>query len=127
MDVGVPKCWNGSPALVSVGRPPTRGTDDIKRVAGSRSPKQNKTVEFRTPYKKPMSSNGGLSVMKIKPLQLIVVKCSQHLLRMLWFRSETCVEGTLPRICLVWSIRIEVIINYTIQILLLFAEYSKLS
>ncbi|CAH2227635.1 jg25647 [Pararge aegeria aegeria] len=26
---------------------------------------------------------------------------------MLRFRSETCVEGALPRICLVWSIRIE--------------------
>ncbi|CAH2229135.1 jg8070 [Pararge aegeria aegeria] len=27
--------------------------------------------------------------------------------RMLRFRSETCVEGTLPKICLVWSIKVE--------------------
>ncbi|CAH2207629.1 jg20689, partial [Pararge aegeria aegeria] len=39
--------------------------------------------------------------------------------------SETCEE--VPKICLVWSIRIEEIINGTMQILLLFAEYSKLS
>ncbi|CAH2265697.1 jg4947 [Pararge aegeria aegeria] len=37
MDVGVPRCWNDSPELVSaalVG--PHDRTDDIKRVAGSR-------------------------------------------------------------------------------------------
>ncbi|CAH2216587.1 jg21020 [Pararge aegeria aegeria] len=38
MDVGVPRYWNGDPRTGkrSVGRPPTRWTDDIKRVAGSR-------------------------------------------------------------------------------------------
>ncbi|CAH2218167.1 jg21448 [Pararge aegeria aegeria] len=36
LDVGVPRCWNGDPAQINGGcQPPTRWTDDIKRVAGS--------------------------------------------------------------------------------------------
>ncbi|CAH2208005.1 jg9012 [Pararge aegeria aegeria] len=37
IDIGVPRCLNGDPhSKRSVGQPPTRWTDDIKRVAGSR-------------------------------------------------------------------------------------------
>ncbi|CAH2230302.1 jg2028 [Pararge aegeria aegeria] len=38
-------------APVNVGRPPTRWTDDIKRVAGNKRPR---IVEIGTPYKRPM-------------------------------------------------------------------------
>ncbi|CAH2254748.1 jg15369 [Pararge aegeria aegeria] len=81
MDVGVPRCWNGGPELVSavmssvhlVGARPTRWTDDITALTSSglmtlsasqvaaRS-NQHRTVEFETPYKRPMSSSGRLSV-----------------------------------------------------------------
>ncbi|CAH2215592.1 jg9569 [Pararge aegeria aegeria] len=64
MDVGVPRCWNGSPVLVSAALvDPQRGgqtTLSASQVAvGS---KQLRIVELGTPYKRPMSSSGRLSV-----------------------------------------------------------------
>ncbi|CAH2267315.1 jg27499 [Pararge aegeria aegeria] len=49
----------------SVGRPITRWTDDIKRVAGNKRP-----VDFGSPYKRPMSSSGLQSVELI----MIIIK-----------------------------------------------------
>ncbi|CAH2208746.1 jg17694 [Pararge aegeria aegeria] len=64
MDVGVPRCWNGSPALVSAALvDPRRGgrtTLGASQVAAGF--KRHKTVEFGTPYKRPMPSSGRLSV-----------------------------------------------------------------
>ncbi|CAH2211048.1 jg26600 [Pararge aegeria aegeria] len=54
--------WQPRTGKRRVGRPPTRWTDDIKRVAGSSGSKRHRTVEFGTPYKIPMSSSGRLSV-----------------------------------------------------------------
>ncbi|CAH2244621.1 jg3850 [Pararge aegeria aegeria] len=57
-------CWNGSPVLVIAalvdprrGGRTTLGASQV--AAGS---KRHKTVEFGTPYKRPMSSSGRLSV-----------------------------------------------------------------
>ncbi|CAH2232104.1 jg4778 [Pararge aegeria aegeria] len=64
MDVGVTRCWNGSPVLVSAALvDPQRGgqtTLSASQVAvGS---KRLRIVELGTPYKRPMSSSGRLSV-----------------------------------------------------------------
>ncbi|CAH2240747.1 jg4230 [Pararge aegeria aegeria] len=64
MDVGVPRCWNGSPVLVSAALvDPQRGgqtTLSASQVAvGS---KRLRIEELGTPYKRPMSSSGRLSV-----------------------------------------------------------------
>ncbi|CAH2234848.1 jg13250 [Pararge aegeria aegeria] len=63
MNVGVPRCWNGSPELVSAalvdrqrGGQTTLSASQV--AAGS---KRHRTVAFGTPYKRPMSS-GHLSV-----------------------------------------------------------------
>ncbi|CAH2232241.1 jg2963 [Pararge aegeria aegeria] len=64
MDVRVPRCWNDSPALVNAALiDPRRGgrtTLGASQIAAGF--KQHKTVEFGTPYKRPMSSSGRLSV-----------------------------------------------------------------
>ncbi|CAH2268932.1 jg6959 [Pararge aegeria aegeria] len=68
MDVGVPRCWNGSPKLVSAALvdsqrprcPPGQTTLSASQVAAGS--KQHRTVEFETPYKRPMFSSGRLSV-----------------------------------------------------------------
>ncbi|CAH2265720.1 jg4969 [Pararge aegeria aegeria] len=63
MDVGVPRCWNGSPALVNAARStPDEVSDDISASQVAVGIKRHKTVEFGTPYKRPMSSCGRLSV-----------------------------------------------------------------
>ncbi|CAH2254156.1 jg14367, partial [Pararge aegeria aegeria] len=61
--------WQPRTGKRSVGRPPTRWTDDIKRVAGSRGSKRLRTVELGTPYKRAMSSSGRLSVDVMKALK----------------------------------------------------------
>ncbi|CAH2234984.1 jg18983 [Pararge aegeria aegeria] len=60
--LGVPRCWNESPALVSAALvDPQRGgqtpLNASQITAGSRE-----TVEFGIPYKRPMSNSGRLSV-----------------------------------------------------------------
>ncbi|CAH2236232.1 jg22043 [Pararge aegeria aegeria] len=57
-------CWNGSPelviaALVEAQRGGQTTLSASQVAAGS---KRHRTVEFRTPYKTPMSSSGRLSV-----------------------------------------------------------------
>ncbi|CAH2233132.1 jg13995 [Pararge aegeria aegeria] len=77
MDVEVPRYWNGSPALVSAALvDPQRGgqtTLSASQVAAGSN--LHKTVEFETPYKRPMSSCGRLWVdmmmKKISPLNLV--------------------------------------------------------
>ncbi|CAH2227198.1 jg14602 [Pararge aegeria aegeria] len=55
--------WQPRAGKRSVGRPPTRWADDIRRAAFNAAGfKRHKTVEFGTPYKRPMSSSGRLSV-----------------------------------------------------------------
>ncbi|CAH2208231.1 jg27972 [Pararge aegeria aegeria] len=60
----VPRCWNGSPALVIAAlvdsRRGGRTTLGASQVAAGF--KRHNTVEFGTPYKRPMSSRGRLSV-----------------------------------------------------------------
>ncbi|CAH2266084.1 jg17608 [Pararge aegeria aegeria] len=60
MDVGVQRCWYGSPALVSAALvDPQRGGQTIlsasQIAAGS---KRHKTAKFGTPFKRPMSGSG---------------------------------------------------------------------
>ncbi|CAH2233175.1 jg13107 [Pararge aegeria aegeria] len=54
--------WQPQTGKRSVGRTPTRWTYDIKRFAGSRWIQAALNLEFGTPYKRPMSSSGRLSV-----------------------------------------------------------------
>ncbi|CAH2235024.1 jg1294 [Pararge aegeria aegeria] len=48
--------WRPRTGKRSVGRPPTRWTEDIRRVAGSRW--RQAAQDCGTPYKRPMSSSG---------------------------------------------------------------------
>ncbi|CAH2235285.1 jg8272 [Pararge aegeria aegeria] len=51
--------WRPHTCKRSVGRPPTRWTDDIRRVAGSRwRQAAQRSVDCGTLYKRPMSSSG---------------------------------------------------------------------
>ncbi|CAH2234109.1 jg1188 [Pararge aegeria aegeria] len=66
--------WQPRTGKRSVGRPPTRWTDDIKPVAvGS---KRLRIVELGTPYKRPMSSSGRLSVDVM--MMMMMVSTRQH-------------------------------------------------
>ncbi|CAH2233772.1 jg11777 [Pararge aegeria aegeria] len=60
--------WQPRTGKRSVGRPPTRWTDYIRRVAGSRwiQAAQNRGI----PYKRPMSSSGWLSVDMMKMMMM---------------------------------------------------------
>ncbi|CAH2242381.1 jg12962 [Pararge aegeria aegeria] len=64
MDVGLPSCWNGNPALVNAPlvdlQPGGQTTLSASQVAAGS--KRLRTVELGTPYKRPMSSSGRLSV-----------------------------------------------------------------
>ncbi|CAH2269129.1 jg27384 [Pararge aegeria aegeria] len=63
MDVGVPRCWNGSPALVNAALvDPRRGGRTLGASQLAAGSKRHKTVEFGAPYKRPMSSSGRLSI-----------------------------------------------------------------
>ncbi|CAH2210993.1 jg14925 [Pararge aegeria aegeria] len=64
MDVGVPRCWNGSPALVSAAlvNPQRGGQTTLSASQEAAGSKRHRTVEFGTPYKRPMSISGRLSV-----------------------------------------------------------------
>ncbi|CAH2237564.1 jg9817 [Pararge aegeria aegeria] len=57
MDVGLLE-WRPRTGKRSVGRPPTRWTDDIRRVTESLWRHRPETVYCGTPYKRPMSSSG---------------------------------------------------------------------
>ncbi|CAH2227119.1 jg21133 [Pararge aegeria aegeria] len=65
MDVGVPRCWNGSPALVNAAfvdpRQGGRTTLGASQVAAGF--KRHKTVEIGTPYKRTMSAYGDMMMM----------------------------------------------------------------
>ncbi|CAH2240787.1 jg2487 [Pararge aegeria aegeria] len=64
MDVRVPRCWNGSPELVSAALvdPQRGGQTTLSASQVAAGSKRHRTVEFGTPYKRPMSSSGRLSV-----------------------------------------------------------------
>ncbi|CAH2256620.1 jg19606 [Pararge aegeria aegeria] len=71
---GVPRCWNGRPELVSAelvdlqrGGQTTLSASQV--VAGS---KRHRTVEFGTPYKRPMSNSGRLSVDVMIRMMMII-------------------------------------------------------
>ncbi|CAH2238462.1 jg23933 [Pararge aegeria aegeria] len=64
MDVGIQSSWNGNPALVNAALvDPLRGgqttSNESLGAAGNMRPR---TVDFGTPYKRPMSSSGLQSV-----------------------------------------------------------------
>ncbi|CAH2243235.1 jg14533 [Pararge aegeria aegeria] len=64
MDVGFPRCWNGSPELVSAALvgPQQGGQTTLSASQVAAGSKRLRTVELGTPYKRPMSSSGRLSV-----------------------------------------------------------------
>ncbi|CAH2238851.1 jg6834 [Pararge aegeria aegeria] len=64
MDVGVPKCWNGSLALVNAAlvEPRRGGRTTLGASLVAAGFKRHKTVEFGSSYKRPTSSSGRLSV-----------------------------------------------------------------
>ncbi|CAH2241953.1 jg9071 [Pararge aegeria aegeria] len=64
MDVGVSRCWNGSPELVSAALvdPQRGGQTTLSASQVAAGSKRLRTVEFETPYKRPMSSSGRVSV-----------------------------------------------------------------
>ncbi|CAH2211273.1 jg2834 [Pararge aegeria aegeria] len=64
MDVGVPRCWNGSPVLVSAALvdPQRGGQTTLSASQVAVESKRLRIVELGTPYKRPMSSSGRLSV-----------------------------------------------------------------
>ncbi|CAH2211702.1 jg4659 [Pararge aegeria aegeria] len=64
MGVGVPRCWNGSPELESAALvdPQRGGQTTLSASQVAAGSKRLKTVEFETPYKRPMSSSGRLPV-----------------------------------------------------------------
>ncbi|CAH2229220.1 jg2624 [Pararge aegeria aegeria] len=64
--------WRPRTGKRSIGWPPTRWTDDIKRVARAPSEAGNKrprTVDFGTLYKRPMSSSG-LQLVEVMMMNL---------------------------------------------------------
>ncbi|CAH2240269.1 jg2281 [Pararge aegeria aegeria] len=67
MDVGVPRYWNGSPALVSAAlvEPQRGGQTTLSASQAATGSKRHRTVKFGTPYKRLMSSSGHLSVDKM--------------------------------------------------------------
>ncbi|CAH2211119.1 jg1227 [Pararge aegeria aegeria] len=82
MDVGVTRCWNGSPVLVSAALvDPQRGgqtTLSASQVAvGS---KRLRIVELGTPYKRSMSSSGRLSV-DVMMMMMIALTANDNILR----------------------------------------------
>ncbi|CAH2233983.1 jg7863 [Pararge aegeria aegeria] len=64
MDVGVPTCWNGSPELVSAAlvHPQRGGQTTLRASQVAAGSKRHRTLEFGTPFKRPLSSSGRLSV-----------------------------------------------------------------
>ncbi|CAH2243616.1 jg23547 [Pararge aegeria aegeria] len=75
MDVGVPRCWNGSPELVSAALvgPQRGGQTTLSASQVAAGSKRLRTVELRTPYKRPMSSSGRLSVDVMMMMMNIVI------------------------------------------------------
>ncbi|CAH2239739.1 jg12159 [Pararge aegeria aegeria] len=61
---GMPKCWNGSPVLVSAALvdPQRGGQTTLSASQVAAGSKRLRIVELGTPYKRPMSSSGRLSV-----------------------------------------------------------------
>ncbi|CAH2234472.1 jg1614 [Pararge aegeria aegeria] len=66
--------WRLRTGKRSVGRPPTRWTDDIRRVAGGKRPR---TVYCGTPYKRPMSSSGRRFVDMMTMMRLKIFASGQ--------------------------------------------------
>ncbi|CAH2217984.1 jg19877 [Pararge aegeria aegeria] len=64
MDVEVPRCWNGSPVLVSTALVDNQrgGQTTLSASQVAVGSKRLRIVELGTPYKRPMSSSGRLSV-----------------------------------------------------------------
>ncbi|CAH2238762.1 jg11642 [Pararge aegeria aegeria] len=62
MDVGVPRCWNGSSVLVSTALvdPQRGGQTTLSASQVAAGSKRLRIVELGTPYKRPMSSSGRL-------------------------------------------------------------------
>ncbi|CAH2217573.1 jg16807, partial [Pararge aegeria aegeria] len=63
----LPGCWNGSPELVSAALvdPQRGGQTTLSASQVAAGSKRLRTVEFGTPYKRPMSSSGRLSFYMI--------------------------------------------------------------
>ncbi|CAH2247269.1 jg15458 [Pararge aegeria aegeria] len=83
MDVGVPRCWNGSPELVSAALvdPQRGGQTTLSASQVAAGSKRHRTVEFGTSYKRPMSSSGRLSIdmmMMIICLQILEIVITKH-------------------------------------------------
>ncbi|CAH2210971.1 jg14262 [Pararge aegeria aegeria] len=64
LDLEVPRCWNGSPELVSAALvdPQRGGRTTLSASQVAAGSKRHRPVEFGTPYKRPRSSSEHLSV-----------------------------------------------------------------
>ncbi|CAH2242171.1 jg22884 [Pararge aegeria aegeria] len=82
MDVGVPRCWNGSPVLVSAAlvEPQRGGQTTLSASQVAVGSKRLRIVELGTPYKRPMSSSGRLSVDVMMKLRRRV-NCGRFMLQ----------------------------------------------
>ncbi|CAH2234222.1 jg16671 [Pararge aegeria aegeria] len=71
MDVWVPRCWNGGLALVSAVDPRQGGQTTSNASRGAAGHKRHKTVEFGTPFKRPISNSGRLAVDMMMTMSII--------------------------------------------------------
>ncbi|CAH2210840.1 jg1875 [Pararge aegeria aegeria] len=64
MDVGVPRCWSGNPALVNavLVDPQPGGQTTLREPRGAAGYKRPRIVGLGTLFKRPMSSSGRQSV-----------------------------------------------------------------
>ncbi|CAH2211249.1 jg26730 [Pararge aegeria aegeria] len=82
MYVGVPRCWNGDPArlnaaLVGSQRGGQTTSNESLGAAGNKRPR---TVVFRTPNKRPMSSSGLQSVEVMMSDEYLTEKHMAHMI-----------------------------------------------
>ncbi|CAH2242738.1 jg11896 [Pararge aegeria aegeria] len=93
MDVEVPMCWNGSPELASAAlvHPQRGGQTTLSASQVAAGSKRHRTVEFGTPYIRPLSSSGRLSVdmmMMMMTSQYVFMKLRAFYHCRLYHRSQ---------------------------------------
>ncbi|CAH2210865.1 jg5572 [Pararge aegeria aegeria] len=76
----VPRCWNGSPDLVSLVLVDSqRGQTTLSASQVAAGPKRHKTVELGTPYKRPISDSGRLLVNMMIMMMLDWFNFPEHM------------------------------------------------
>ncbi|CAH2240272.1 jg2284 [Pararge aegeria aegeria] len=79
MDVGVPRCQNSSHELVSAALvdPKRGGQTTLSASQVTAGSNRHRTLEFGTPYKRPLSSSGRLSVDRMM-MMMFLAMFDQH-------------------------------------------------